>query len=218
MLEGRGNDGAIRIVRRPRRIYRDKIGWRAKVMRRANVGLAATPPAWLAGAPRRRQWQQRIPVPPDMSQANASAVSPPLSRAEHAARRASDASLALLALIVGAITIGFSGIFVRWSETGPITTGFYRLGIAGAVLFLLPFFVPAMKPQIAAKASRRDKLWLVVGGLLFAADIAVWHPALMLTTISNATFIGNISTVFVAVGAWLIFKRRIGGLFILGMA
>jgi drug/metabolite transporter (DMT)-like permease len=153
-----------------------------------------------------------------MSQANASAVSPPLSRAEHAARRASDARLALLALIVGAITIGFSGIFVRWSETGPITTGFYRLGIAGAVLFLLPFFVPAMKPQIAAKASRRDKLWLVVGGLLFAADIAVWHPALMLTTISNATFIGNISTVFVAVGAWLIFKRRIGGLFILGMA
>jgi drug/metabolite transporter (DMT)-like permease len=107
---------------------------------------------------------------------------------------------------------------VRWSETGPIATGFYRLGIAGAVLFLLPFLVPSARPAAGVTTTRADKLWLVVGGLLFAADIAAWHPALMLTTISNATFIGNISTVFVALGAWLIFKRRIGGLFIIGMA
>jgi drug/metabolite transporter (DMT)-like permease len=92
------------------------------------------------------------------------------------------------------------------------------MGIAGAVLLLLPFFLPAAKAQTAAKTSRNDKLWLVLGGALFAADIVAWHPALLLTTISNATFIGNLSTIFVALGAWLIFRRRIGGLFIIGMA
>ncbi|MGH7006431.1 MAG: DMT family transporter [Alphaproteobacteria bacterium] len=135
-----------------------------------------------------------------------------------ASRAASAERWALLALFAGAVTIGFSGIFVRWSETGPVATGVYRMGIAGVALLALPFLVPATKPLLTRNVSRADKLWLVAAGLLFAADIAAWHPALLLTTVSNATFIGNVSTIFVALGAWLIFKRRIGRLFILGMA
>ena len=154
-----------------------------------------------------------------MQQASApAAVAPPPVQPVAAPRRDDAARWALLALFIGAITIGFSGIFVRWSETGPVATGFYRMGISAVALLLLPLFLPAARAQVAAKASRRDKLWLVAGGVLFAADIVAWHPALLLTTISNATFIGNISTIFVALGAWLIFRRRIGGLFILGMA
>jgi drug/metabolite transporter (DMT)-like permease len=147
-----------------------------------------------------------------MTTTASASLSPSVARAPGAER------WALIALFAGAVTIGFSGIFVRWSETGAIATGVYRMGIAGAVLWMLPFLVPAARPLTAAKVTRRERLWLVAGGLLFAADIAAWHPALLLTTISNATFIGNISTIFVALGAWLIFKRRIGGLFILGMA
>ena len=151
-----------------------------------------------------------------MSQAAAAA--PQTLQPAEAARRADAARWALLALFVGAVTIGFSGIFVRWSETGPVATGFHRMGISALALLLLPLFVPAARPQIVAKASRHDKWWLVAGGVLFAADIVAWHPALLLTTISNATFIGNISTIFVAVGAWLILRRRVGWMFILGMA
>lgn len=90
-------------------------------------------------------------------------ASVPLPRAASAER------LALAALFVGAITIGFSGIFVRWSETGPMATGVYRMGIAGVVLWLLPFLVPAAKTYSAARVSRADRLWLLAGGLLFAA-------------------------------------------------
>ncbi len=147
------------------------------------------------------------------------AISPPLHPAAAAAKRRDDAGRwALLALFVGAITIGLSGIFVRWSETGPVATGFYRMGISAVALLLLPLVLPATRPQIVARASRRDRLWLIAGGVLFAADIVAWHPALLMTTVSNATFIGNISTIFVAIGAWLIFRRRIGWLFLVGMA
>src|SRR5690349_15220105 len=114
--------------------------------------------------------------------------------------------LALIALFAGAFTIGFSGIFVRWSETGPVATGFYRFGISAVVLLLLPLLVPATRTQIVARVSRRDRLWLLAGGILFAADIVSWHPALLMTTVSNATFIGNISTIFVAIGAWLFLR------------
>ena len=41
---------------------------------------------------------------------------------------------ACIALFLGAALIGWSGLFVRWSETGPTATGFYRLAIAAAVL------------------------------------------------------------------------------------
>jgi len=126
--------------------------------------------------------------------------------------------LALIALFFGGVTIGFSGIFVRLSETGPVATGVYRMGVAGAFLLLLPFLVPRARPLVSRRISRADRLWLVAAGLFFAADISMWHPALLLTTVSNATFIGNISTIFVALGAWLIFKRRIGGVFLIGMA
>lgn len=152
---------------------------------------------------------------PALTPAAAAAIA---ARRDDAARRAKQARWALLALFIGAFTIGFSGIFVRWSETGPVASGFYRFGISAFVLLSLPLFVPATRPQIVAPTSRRDKLWLVIGGLLFAADIVAWHPALLMTTISNATFIGNISTIFVAVGACVFLKRRIGWLFVLGMA
>ena len=125
---------------------------------------------------------------------------------------------ALLALLFGGITIGFSGIFVRWSETGPVSTGFYRMAGAGLFLLLLPYLMPAARPLVSRQMSRADRLWPVAAGLLFAADISMWHPALLMTTVSNATFIGNVSTIFVALGAWLIFKRRIGGVFVIGMA
>src|SRR5450631_2891287 len=44
--------------------------------------------------------------------------------------------LALPALLAGGIAIGFSPIFVRLSQLGPIATGFYRLLLALPLLWL----------------------------------------------------------------------------------
>lgn len=135
-----------------------------------------------------------------------------------APRRASRSErVALAVLFSGAVTIAFSALFVRWAETAPIATGVYRMGIAGLFLLVLPFLVPSARPLARAPATRRDKAFLIAAGLLFTADIAAWHPALMMTTISNAMFIGNLSAVFVTLGAWLIFRQRIGWVFVLGL-
>ncbi len=44
--------------------------------------------------------------------------------------------LAFPALLVGGIAIGFSPLFVRLSELGPVATGFYRLFLALPLLCL----------------------------------------------------------------------------------
>ena len=69
---------------------------------------------------------------------------------------------ALPALLLGGIAIGFSPIFVRLSELGPIATGFYRLFLALPLLWLWMRF--------EARAAKETVQWLpiAVPGFLFA--------------------------------------------------
>ena len=97
--------------------------------------------------------------------------------------------LALPALIVGGIAIGFSPIFVRLSELGPIATGFYRLFLALPLLWLW------MRWEGRAGAQARGSHWLplAVPGVLFAGDIFFWHWSITYTTVANATLFANLA-------------------------
>jgi drug/metabolite transporter (DMT)-like permease len=121
------------------------------------------------------------------------------------------APLALPALIVGGIAIGFSPIFVRLSELGPTATGFYRMFLALPLLWLWMRF-----------ESRGAKLpigWLpmAVPGILFAGDIFFWHWSIAKTTVANATLFANFAPVIVAIGAWLYLRERITVQFVIGL-
>ena len=58
--------------------------------------------------------------------------------------------LALAALVLGALAIAFSPIFVRISEVGPTATGFYRTILAVPPLWLWWRFMPAQKTEAAS--------------------------------------------------------------------
>jgi drug/metabolite transporter (DMT)-like permease len=131
--------------------------------------------------------------------------------ANMAERKAAGGALALPALIVGSIAIGFSPIFVRLSELGPIATGFYRLFLALPLLWLW-----LLREGGAAK---RETSWLpmAVPGILFAGDIFFWHWSIVTTTVANATLFANFAPVIVALGAWIFLRERITPLFIVGL-
>jgi drug/metabolite transporter (DMT)-like permease len=121
--------------------------------------------------------------------------------------------LALPALLIGAIAIGFSPIFVRLSELGPIATGFYRLLLALPLLWLwMRFEAPAQK------TTRVDALPIAVAGILFAGDILFWHWSITYTTVANATLFANFAPVIVTIGAWFYLRERITCQFLAGMA
>ncbi|MCA9926586.1 MAG: DMT family transporter [Anaerolineales bacterium] len=120
-------------------------------------------------------------------------------------------------LILGAFAIGFSPIFVRLSAAGPIATGFWRMGLA------LPFLWGGMvwhdQKQVVKKRpfSTHDFLLLFLAAAFFTADLSLWHTALGLTTVANATLLPNFFPVFVTLGAWLLFGQRVTRLFLIGM-
>jgi drug/metabolite transporter (DMT)-like permease len=123
--------------------------------------------------------------------------------------------LALPALLAGGIAIGFSPIFVRLSELGPIATGFYRLLLALPLLWLWMRFEERRAPLGTAGVQ-----WLpiAVPGALFAGDILFWHWSITYTTVANATLFANLAPVVVAAGAWLVLRERVTLRFLAGMA
>lgn len=109
----------------------------------------------------------------------------------------------LIALVLGAVAIGFAPIFVRLSEVGPVATGFHRLAWSVPVFALMLWRGP-----LAGRPSPGQWRVMVLSGLFFAGDMVVWHLGIMLTSVANASLFTNMAPIFVALALWLIWGRR----------
>jgi drug/metabolite transporter (DMT)-like permease len=127
--------------------------------------------------------------------------------------------LALPALVIGAVAIGFSPILVRLSELGPFATAFWRVALALPLLFLWMAWERRASaprpagPWLPARPLRR----LLPAGLFFAGDLIFWHLSILNTTVANATLFANFAPVVVAIGAWAILRERMTGRFAIGL-
>ena len=126
---------------------------------------------------------------------------------------------ALPVLVLGAALISFSGIFVKLSEVGPTSTGFYRMALA------LPFFLVWMLRDAKSRhdgsfipRDRRALLLAILAGLSLAADLIAWHWCLHMTTVATATLLGNTTPIWVALGGFLFLHERFRPLFLIGLA
>ncbi len=127
-------------------------------------------------------------------------------------------SIALTALIVGAIAIGFSAIFVRVSEAGPIATAFWRMALAFPAFFIWMQMEQRQAPVLKKRVTLVDVLLLIVAGVAFACDLMTWHLAINFTTVANSVLLGNLAPVFVTIGGRLFFRQRVTFSFIVGMS
>lgn len=131
------------------------------------------------------------------------------------------ARLAVPALLLGAVILGWSAIFVRFSEVGPVATGFYRMALALPVFWI--WMVAEARRDEADQprglpTTRHDLLLLILSGVFFAGDLVSWHWSIQLTTAANATLFGNSAPVFVTLAAFLLFGERVTRLFLGGLA
>lgn len=129
--------------------------------------------------------------------------------------------IAILALFVGAVTIAFAPILVRLSELGPSATGFHRFLLAiplyWAIAATLPR--PAAEPEGSERPRTvRDFFLIAMAGVYLAADVAVWHYSIQMTTVANSTLLANVAPVFVVLGGWLLFRTRVTGTYLVGLA
>ncbi len=108
-----------------------------------------------------------------------------------------------LLVLSGGICIGFAPIGLRFGldDLGPQAIAFWRYVFAAPILFLLVVLVQRRLPA-------RPNPYVIVAGICFALDIALWHWALTFTSVANSTFIVNLGNVGVGFTAWLFLKER----------
>ncbi|MBC7514308.1 MAG: DMT family transporter [Herminiimonas sp.] len=124
-------------------------------------------------------------------------------------------ALPFAALLAGAIAIGFAGILMRLSDVNPLASAFWRMGLAAPLLWLWALAVG--RQDRAAGRSTAFTPALVLAGVYFAGDMALWHLSLHFTTVSNATLLSNFAPVFIALWMWLAWGRRFERVFVVGM-
>lgn len=120
----------------------------------------------------------------------------------------------LAALVLGALAMGISPLFVRAvsGEIGPFASAFWRVALSLPVLYAWMRFEEARlvrRPRVGTAA--------MLAGFAFAGDLFFWHLAILGTTVANATFFATTAPVFVVLVAWLFLRTRpdrgtIGGL------
>jgi drug/metabolite transporter (DMT)-like permease len=123
--------------------------------------------------------------------------------------------LAVSALLLGALAIASSALFVKVSETAPVATAFWRVFLA--LPFLWGWSVIEQRHRHRASFAAEPGL-LIAAGLFFAGDLAVWHWSIVLTSIANSTLLANLAPIFVALTAWLLFRKQLGMKFVTGLA
>ena len=121
--------------------------------------------------------------------------------------------LPYLAILVGVLATGFSALFVRWAAAPGPVTGFYRMGLAS--LALAPFAL--VRRGGRQVWPRLGLLMAALGGLSLALDLSLWNTSVNMTRAANATLLGNTAPLWVALGAWLLFRERLTGRFWLGL-
>jgi len=123
--------------------------------------------------------------------------------------------LALAALFSGAVAIGTSALLVKLSETGPVSTGFWRVFLALPVFWAWVWFERGHASTAATRTS--NARLIALAGFCFAGDLAVWHWSIVLTSVATATLLANCAPIFVALAAWLFFGKRLRPAFIAGL-
>lgn len=113
-------------------------------------------------------------------------------------------------LVLGAVAMGASPIFVRLTDIGPQASAFWRTALA------LPFLWIWARLETRPTAPRvPGAVWLA--GLFFAGDLFFWHLSILATTVANATFLATTAPIWVALGAGLLLSEKVGARTLAGL-
>jgi len=106
-------------------------------------------------------------------------------------------------IVAGGICIGFAPIGLRLGldDLGPQAIAFWRYVFALPILFALACIANKGFP-------RKPNRFVVLAGICFTCNIALWHWGLEITSVANATFLVNCGNALVGFAAWLFLGER----------
>src|SRR5437763_6053595 len=135
-----------------------------------------------------------------------------MTAAEAASAGSRRLALAMTALVLGAVGMGASVLFVRWADVGPYASAFWRVFLA------LPFLFVWMRLENRSAAWPRLNHAVFLAGLMFTGDLFFWHLAILGTSVANATFLATTAPIWVALGAGIVVSEAVTGRILIGLA
>lgn len=121
--------------------------------------------------------------------------------------------VAFAALVLGAVFMGFSPLFVRLADVGPFASAFWRVALALPPLWLWMRFADEPAP------SGGSGFWqaVIFSGLAFTGDLIFWHLSILHTTIANATLLATTAPVWVFLLSFVFFGQHLRRIEIIGL-
>ena len=119
---------------------------------------------------------------------------------------------AFLSLVIGAVMISFSGVWVELSHVTPTASAFYRVFFGSIIL-------------LAATLFRREMIWqggrhLLLGlicGTIFAIDLTLYHYSIIYVGPGLGTILPNFQVFILAVIGIFFFKEKVRVLFLISI-
>jgi drug/metabolite transporter (DMT)-like permease len=126
--------------------------------------------------------------------------------------QASGRHYALISLVIGAVMISFSGVWVKISHVTPTVSAFYRVFIGGIIL-------------LSAALLRREMFWhsgrqlllSLICGLFFAVDLVFYHYSVLYVGPGLGTILPNFQVFILAMTGIFFFREKVRLLFLISI-
>ena len=126
--------------------------------------------------------------------------------------RLSENNRLIATMLIAAVLISTSAVWVKVADVAPSVSAFYRMFIAGVALLLL---CHVQKLKLWVDWTYLFKLFLV--GFFFAIDLFFWHRSIIYVGPGLATVLGNFQVFFMTLFGFIWLKEKIGWFFFLGL-
>jgi drug/metabolite transporter (DMT)-like permease len=120
--------------------------------------------------------------------------------------QSSASPLAFAALVAGNVAIAFGPLLVRYADSGPIATGFWRLALAVPFLALMGWRAGFRLSTTSGSIIG----WTALAGLFFGIDIIAWHIGIFQTKLGNATLFANCASLLLVIYGVFIARKLPG--------
>jgi drug/metabolite transporter (DMT)-like permease len=114
--------------------------------------------------------------------------------------------LAFAALVAANVAIAFGPLLVRFADSGPIATGFWRLALAVPFLAMM-----AWRAGFRARNIQPAMVGLTaLAGTFFGIDIISWHIGIFQTKLGNATLFANCASMLLVIYGVVVARKLPG--------
>jgi drug/metabolite transporter (DMT)-like permease len=108
-----------------------------------------------------------------------------------------------VSLVLGVLSISIFPVLVKWAPVSGISSAFYRMFIG--FICLLPFVLVGKK---LVRPNPAQWLPIILCGILFGSDIAVWNLSIHYSNATQATLLTNLSPVWVGIASFLFLPNK----------